>query len=169
MIALRPERPSEQGAVFAIHAAAFETDLEARLADKLRADGDVLLSLMALDGDETVGNLILSPMTADADGEPIKVAAVGPIGVLPDRQGEGIGSALMRAGIEWARGEDFTAIFLLGNPDYYGRFGFSAEAAAPFASPYAGQYFQALMLDDTFVVPKSGRADYASAFAAFED
>jgi putative acetyltransferase len=169
MIAVRPERPGEQDGVFAIHAAAFETDLEARLADRLRADGDVLLSLMALDGDEPVGNLILSLMHAQAEGEPLKAAAIGPIGVRPDRQGEGIGSALMRACIEWARGEGFAAIFLLGSPNYYGRFGFSAEAAAPFASPYAGPYFQALMLDDTFVVPKSGRADYAPAFAAFED
>ncbi len=169
MIAVRPERPGEQDTVFAIHAAAFETDLEARLTDHLRSDGDVLLSLMACDGDEPVGNLIQSPMVAEADGKSIKAAAIGPIGVRPDRQRQGIGSALMRAGIEWAKSEDFTAIFLLGDPDYYGRFGFSVETAAPFSSPYAGPYFQALLLDDTFVVPKSGRADYAPAFAAFED
>lgn len=168
MIALRAERPDEQGAVFAIHAAAFETDLEARLADKLRGDGDVLLSLMALDDDEVVGNLILSPMHAEAEGEPVRAAAIGPIGVRPDRQGEAIGSALMHASIDWARDEGYAAIFLLGNPAYYGRFGFAAETAAPFASPYAGPYFQALRLDDIFVLPKSGRADYAPAFTAFE-
>lgn len=169
MIALRTERPDDQRAVFAIHAAAFETDLEARLTDKLRGDGEVLLSLVALDGDEPVGNLILSLMVAEGDGMSIRAAAIGPIGVRPDRQGEGIGAMLMRAGIDWARGEGIVAIFLLGNPDYYGRFGFSAETAAPFASTYAGPYFQALLLDDTFVLPKSGRADYAPAFAAFED
>ena len=123
---------------------------------------------MALDREKPVGNVILSPMQAEADGTPIKVAALGPIAVLPDHQGESIGSQLVRASIAWARDRGYTAIFLLGNPAYHSRFGFRVEAAAPFVSPYAGRYFQALMLNDIFVLPKSGRADYAPAFAAFE-
>jgi putative acetyltransferase len=168
VIAIRVERADEQGAVHAIHEAAFETDLEARLVRRLRSDGEILLSLIAVDDDEPVGNVILSPMQVKADGRFVEAAAVGPIGVLPARHGEGIGSALMRESVDWARTEGFTAMFLLGDPEYYRRFGFRAETAAPFASSYAGPYFQALILDDLFVLPKTGKADYARAFAAFE-
>ena len=52
---------------------------------------------------------------------------------------------------------------------YYGRFGFRAETAAPFASPYAGPYFMALFLDSGLERPESGRADYAPAFGRFEE
>lgn len=165
MIALRRERDDEQNVVHAIHAAAFETDLESRLADQLRADGDILLSLMAIEGDDAVGNLILSPMHVDTDGIPFNAAAIG---VRPERQGEGIGSQLLQGTINWAQKEQVQVIFLLGSPQYYARFGFRAETAQPFASPYFHPYFQALCPDDIFVLPKSGRADYAPAFAAFE-
>ncbi|MCA1749782.1 MAG: GNAT family N-acetyltransferase [Parasphingopyxis sp.] len=167
MIGIRPER-DEAETVHAIHAAAFETDQEARLVDRLRAAGDIACSLIALDGERAIGNVILSPMGAEIDGRRIRAVALGPIGVLPDRQDEGVGEALVQAAIAWARGEGFAAMFLLGAPEYYGRFGFSAEAARRFASPYAGEHWQALALDETFSPSGSGRADYAPAFAAFE-
>lgn len=168
MIGIRPER-DEAEAVRAIHAAAFETDREARLVDRLREDGDIACSLMAVDGERTVGNVILSPMRAEIDGRPVRAVALGPIGVLPERQREGIGGALIEAAIAWARAEGFAAMFLLGEPDYYRRFGFSAEAARHFASPYAGEYWQALALDAVPLAAGTGRADYAGAFASFED
>lgn len=142
MIALRAEQSGEQDAVFAIHTASFETDLEARLVNRLRADGDVLLSLMAVGGDAPVGSLILSPVSAEADGARFKAAAIGPVSVLPDRQGDGIGSALIRAGIAWARDEGFVAIFLLGSPDYYRRFGFPRRWRPLLHLPMRGRIFR---------------------------
>lgn len=168
MIEIRPERDEAQ-AVHAIHAAAFDSDQEPRLADALRVDGDIACSLMAVDGDAAIGNVILSPMTAELDGRLVRAVALGPIGVLPERQGQGIGGALIRAAIEWARAQGFAIMFLLGEPDYYSRFGFSAEAARRYASPYAGKYWQALALDDAPAGIGAGRADYAPAFSRFED
>src|SRR3546814_14909216 len=55
--------------------------------------------------------------------------------------------------------------FLLGEPEYYRRFGFDPRVAAPFSSPYAGPYFMALALCDGFKLPERGRAEYAEAFA----
>jgi putative acetyltransferase len=168
MIVIRPER-DERHRIFAIHAAAFGREDEAVLVDRLREDRDILLSLMAVDDGEAVGNVILSRMDAEADGVPIRAVALAPIGVLPARQKQGIGGELVRSAIEWARDTGQDAIFLLGDPGYYGRFGFSAEMAAPFASPYAGPYLQALFPGKAFQLPKSGRADYAPAFAALGD
>src|SRR3546814_7711068 len=58
--------------------------------------------------------------------------------------------------------------FLLGEPEYYRRFGFDPRVAAPFSSPYAGPYFMALALCDGFKLPERGRAEYAEAFARLE-
>lgn len=168
MIRIRRER-NESVIVRAIHKAAFATDAEARLIDRLHTDGDICLSLIAEEEGEAVGNAILSAMNVEADGKPFQAAALGPIGVLPEHQKQGVGSALMTAAVDWARKEGFAAMFLLGDPRFYARFGFSIEAARPFASPYAGPHWQALILDERFMLPKSGRADYARAFAAIED
>ena len=54
---------------------------------------------------------------------------------------------------------------MLGEPEYYARFGFSAGAAGPFASPYAGPWFMALPLRPDYVAPARGTAAYARAFA----
>jgi putative acetyltransferase len=62
-----------------------------------------------------------------------------------------------------ATGEEL--VFVLGEPDYYARFGFSAATAAPFASPYAGPYFMALALRPGFALPEAGEANYARAFS----
>src|SRR3546814_10892065 len=58
--------------------------------------------------------------------------------------------------------------FLLGEPEYYRRFGFDPRVAAPFSSPYAGPSFMALALCDGFKLPERGRAEYAEAFARLE-
>ena len=103
-------------------------------------------------------------MTAEADGQPLRALGLAPVGVVPDRQNQGIGGALVEAAVAAARESGEQLLFLLGEPDYYGRFGFTAERAQPFASPYAGPYFQALALVELAPV-KSGRASYAPAFA----
>jgi len=71
----------------------------------------------------------------------------------------------MREAVMQAEKQDIQMLFLLGDPGYYSRFGFSADTAKPFASPYAGPHFQALLLDKALKIPKSGKADYAAAFA----
>jgi putative acetyltransferase len=102
-------------------------------------------------------------MRVEADGEPMR--GLAPVAVLPERQRQGVGSALVEAGLAEARAAGIDIVFLLGEPEYYGRFGFEPLVAQPFASPYAGPYFQALVLSD-IALPASGSADYAPAFAA---
>jgi putative acetyltransferase len=78
-----------------------------------------------------------------------------------------VGSSLVREAIRRAREEGWSAIFVLGNPDYYRRFGFEVDAAAGFSSPYAGPHFMMLSLSPR-VCPTAGDLKYPPAFAALD-
>ncbi len=164
LMLLRAEQPGDEKPIFAVNAAAFATDAEARLVDMLRSDGDLFFSHVVEEKDQIIGHIALSPMDVTANDQPIKALGLGPVAVTPKRQHDGIGSQLVRAAINWAKTQDWQLIILLGNPHYYSRFGFSVADAEPFVSPFAGPYFQALWLDETAQKPQSGRAEYAPAF-----
>jgi putative acetyltransferase len=84
---------------------------------------------------------------------PARALALGPVAVRTARQGQGVGSALVRQANARARELGFDIIFVLGDPGYYSRFGFSVAEAAPFPSPYAGPHFMALRLSERSVPP----------------
>ena len=122
---IRRERRGDAEAIFGVQARAFGRDVEARLVDDLRASDAWLpaLSLVALDGADIVGHVVCSRGRLEPGDH--AVLGLGPIGVEPDRQRDGLGSALMHAvlGAADALGERIVA--LLGSPAYYGRFGFA--------------------------------------------
>jgi putative acetyltransferase len=165
MAAIRPAEPGDSEAIRRVLTAAFPTGAEADLVDALVRDGDAIVSLVADRSGEVVGHVLLSRMGVAGDGRACRAVGLGPVGVLPGFQGGGLGAGLIEAalGIALATGEEL--VFVLGEPDYYRRFGFSAEAAAPFASPYAGPYFMALALRPGFTLPAAGEAAYARAFS----
>ncbi|MGN6154594.1 MAG: GNAT family N-acetyltransferase [Sphingomicrobium sp.] len=159
---IRLSHAADAQAIRHVHLRAFPTRAEADLVDQLVADGDAAVSIVAED-DGIVGHVLLSRMNVVADGEVLDALGLAPIAVVPERQGERIGSALVEAAVQQARSAGAHILFLLGEPEFYGRFGFTAEAAKPFESPYAGSYFQALALTDLPPV-RSGSASYARAF-----
>ena len=167
MVEVREERAGDAAAIRSVHLAAFPTSSEAELVEQLRSDGDIAASLVAVDRGGIVGHALFSRMSVEADGQELHGWGLGPVAVVPDRQRTGIGSALVEAGIGRAQSTGVQIIFVLGEPAYYGRFGFDAKSAAPFASPYTGAYFQALALA-SLLQPSVGRADYAPAFAGLE-
>jgi putative acetyltransferase len=167
MVEVREERPGDAAAIRSVHLAAFPTPSEAELVEQLRSDGRTAVSLVAEDDGKIVGHVLFSRMSVDADGRELRGLGLAPVAVVPDRQRTGIGSALIEAGIDRARSAGAQIIFVLGEPAYYGRFGFDPKSAAPFASPYAGPYFQARVMDDV-PQPSAGRADYAPAFASLQ-
>jgi putative acetyltransferase len=131
---LRPESEADAGAIARVHRAAFGRDDEAGIVERLRADGDLLgeLSLVAeLDG-AVVGHVALS--RASLDGR--AAVALGPIGVLPERQGSGVGAALMEACIRRAHDAGEDVVVLLGHPSYYPRFGFVAASRLAITPPF---------------------------------
>lgn len=142
---------------------AFPTALEADLVERLRQDGDLALSLAASSGGEIAGHVAFSPLTA-----PFRALGLGPVAVRPDKQRQGIGGRLIQTGLAHAEQAGWQAIFVLGDPAYYGRFGFSVAEARGFASPYAGPYFMVLALGRDGLPARSGDIGYAAAFRDLE-
>ena len=168
MVEVRSATPSDADGIRKVHLGAFETSLEADLVARLERDGDAVISLVAIAQGAIAGHILFSRMDVEANGRPLDALGLAPIAVLPECQRQGIGARLIKAGLEAARERGAGVVFVVGEPDYYARFGFAAETAAPFDSPYAGEYFQAMALKVDLVAPASGRADYAPAFAELE-
>ena len=158
---VRLESPSDAAAIRAILEAAFPTAAEAGLVDELRRAGDVVFSLAAVDGVRIVGCVVFSKMVA-----PFPALSLGPIAVLPERQRGGVGSLLIRDGLARCEVGGWTAVFVLGNSAYYGRFGFRPDRASGFESLYVGPHFMALALGRGDWSANSGKLGYAHAFAA---
>lgn len=133
MPVIRPETRADHDAIDALHRAAFGSQAEARLVRDLRAAGDLSLSLVAVAGGAVLGHLALSPLTGDQPA-----MALAPLAVAPGAQGLGIGGALIGAVFDRAA---TTPIVVLGDPAYYGRFGFRP---ADLRSAHAGPHLQVL-------------------------
>lgn len=159
---IRGEEPSDRSAIHALHVAAFGGDAEADLVDRLRADGDLHLSLVACT-ESVIGHIAFSPLTLVAAPD-IKACALAPVAVLPDAQNQGIGSALIEDGLQRLADTGCDLVLVLGEPDYYGDFGFSAGDAAKLTTPYDGPYLQVLFLTDRGRAAQ-GPVAYARAFA----
>lgn len=143
---IRHARAADHAAIRAVNLAAFPQAAEADLVERLRADGDAVFELVAEAGGEVVGHILFSRLWADSVN---LYLALAPMAVAPDKQGQGLGSALVRAGLEFCKECGAHGVVVLGHPDYYSRFGFSADAAAQVASPYRGSpAFMALGLEE---------------------
>jgi putative acetyltransferase len=143
---IRYARATDHEAIARVVEAAFGQADEARLVERLRADEDALFELVAEEVGLVVGHIMFSRLWADRYE---MFAALAPLAVRPDLQRSGLGSALVRAGLESARDFGAHGVIVLGHPEYYPRFGFSAEAAGKIVAPYAGSpSFMALALED---------------------
>lgn len=127
---------------------------EPELIDRLRAAGALALSLVATDGEVIVGQVTFSPAVGDPSW-----CALGPVSVEPERQGEGIGAALIRSALTRLAAEGAHGCMLVGNPDYYGRFGFELDPRrCPSTQP--PEYFQTLVL----TAPPAAPLEFHPAF-----
>ena len=142
---LRSESAADRAAIASVERAAFGQDLEAAIVDRVRDDGHRHWSLVAEEDDAIVGHALFSEVRLDPAVPSLALAALGPIGVFPDLQRLGIGSALVREGLRVLAAAGVHAVFLLGEPEYYGRFGFTL------AGP-RGFHFESLDFDRGFQV-----------------
>ena len=160
---IRDAVPSDYPAIRAVLRHAFPTDEEANLVEQLRADGDVLVELVAVSDAAIQGHIIYSPLAIEREGAPIRAACLAPVAVLPAFQGKGIGGELIRAGNARCAALGLEAIVVLGHADYYPRFGFSAQVAESLQAPFSGPHFMALELKPG-VLKGGGKVRYAKAF-----
>lgn len=158
---IRYAKPADHAAIAEVVSAAFGRADEADLVARLRADGDALFELVSEEGGAVAGHIFFSRLWADRTG---LYGALAPLAVRPERQGEGLGSGLVRTGLECAKEFGCHGLLVLGDPAYYGRFGFSADGARQVIAPFRGlPAFQALALQDgAFAEPLS--VAYPDAF-----
>lgn len=162
-IAIRPEAMGDQATIFALTEAAFRAQPrsdgdEPHLVNRLRADGDMILSLVAEKSGRIVGHIAFSPVTI-GDGAP-DWYGLGPVSVWPELHHQGIGSALIKRGIADMRNLGAKGIVLLGSNSYYPRFGFRHEPQLTYPGP-PPEYFQCLLLSGAL---PSGEVSYVPAF-----
>lgn len=126
MIHIRNEEPREIDAIREITATAFEgadhsSGTEAAIVDALRAAGTLTISLVALEDEEVVGHVAFSPVKLESGAS--DWFGLGPVSVRPDRQGLGIGTALIERGLAHLKERNATGCVVLGDPHYYARLG----------------------------------------------
>ena len=135
MIAVRPELPGDRDAIRRVNELAFGQPSEADLVDALRGSEAWLpeLSVVAENESGIVGHALFSVVNLDTGPE---LLSLGPMAVLPDRQRAGVGTRLVRWGLERARDTDYPLVVVVGHPDYYPRFGFRHARRYGIETPY---------------------------------
>ena len=160
---IRPEAPADADAIRDLTAAAFAGQphgdgTEPGIPEALRRDGDLMLSSVAVEAERIVGHIAFSPVRIEgATGW----LALGPLSVDPDRQRRGIGTALVRDGLSRTRAGGAAGCVLVGDPDYYRRFGFEGGTLTYADTP--PRYVQGLAFDGPM---PAGEVRFASAFGA---
>jgi len=167
---IRAEERKDRAAVHAVNVSAFDTSDEADLVDALRDQALPLVSLIAEDNGAIVGHIMFSPVSLA--GQPsLKIMGLAPMAVAPKHQRKGIGSALVRAGLDQCAQLGFGAVVVLGHPAYYPRFGFSSSARYGIGCEYdvPEEVFMVVELQDGFLRGASGKVKYHAAFGACEE
>jgi putative acetyltransferase len=159
---IRSEAPGDAGAIRDLTRDAFRTaphsdGTEAGIVGALRADGALTVSLVAVQGSEIVGHVAFSPVSI---GDAAGCYGLGPISVRPDLQRQGVGQALVLAGLERLRTLDAAGCVLLGDPGWYARLGLVSDPAVWYGERPSPD-FQHLVLKGP---PAKGEARYHAAF-----
>jgi putative acetyltransferase len=160
---IRTELPGDEQAISTVITAAFleaehSGGSEARIVERLREEKALTISLVATENGSIVGHAAFSPVTID--GRSVGWFGLGPVAVLPQRQRGGIGSALIEAGLVKLREQGARGCVVLGDPRYYGRFGFTADPTLRLEGVHS-EYFQQLSFESP---SPRGLVNYHSAF-----
>ncbi|MBB6469727.1 putative acetyltransferase [Aminobacter lissarensis] len=161
MMSIRAATPRDREAIRLVEEHAFGQQAEAGLVDALVAEGDAIVELVAEEDGDVVGHILFSRLYIQNGGKTVPAVALAPLAVEPGFHGTGIGGALIREAHIRLKDAGETLAVVLGDPAYYGRFGYSHERAAKFESDYQCDALQALAWGDA---PETGRLVYASAF-----
>lgn len=164
MMSIRTATTRDREAIRLVEEHAFGQDAEAGLVDALVAGDDVVLELVAEEDGAVVGHILFSRLYVRSAGGDYPAVALAPLAVEPSFHGAGIGGALIREAHLRLKAAGETLSVVLGDPAYYGRFGYTHARTECFASDYQGEALQALAWDDA--APDAGELVYAEPFRA---
>jgi putative acetyltransferase len=167
MTMIRPSAPEDEALIRKICRQAFGGEAEGHLVDALREGDYERLTLVAEIDSDVVGVIVFSELAIQTESASVAGLALAPLAVLPSHQRRAIGSTLVAEGLRICRESGHAIVIVLGHPEYYRRFGFSAESALPLNSPYAGPSFMALALSDGALDGVTGEVRYPPPFDAF--
>jgi putative acetyltransferase len=161
---IRPESVADRAAVREVNRIAFGGEGEPRLVDALRGGGYARVSLVAEVDSRVVGHILFSALTIATPYGNIEALSLAPMAVAPSHQRRGIGSSLVREGLLSCREGWHRIVIVLGHPEFYSRFGFSAKLAEPLQSPYSGPAFMAIELVSNALRGIQGEVRYPPPF-----
>jgi len=165
MINIREEIPADQDAIRKINELAFEHGPEATLVDRLRVSCERYVSFVAVDQGTVIGHILFTPVTLD--GGSVVGMGLAPMAVHPSHQNRGIGSLLVRHGLDYLRESDCPFVIVLGHPSYYPRFGFEPASHYKLYSQWEGvpdEAFMVIVLDKMALPEGGGIARYRDEF-----
>jgi putative acetyltransferase len=167
MITVRPEIPADYDVVHRINESAFGRPEEANLVDALRSVASPQISLVASSEGRVVGHIFFSQVTVESADSSFVALGLAPLAVDPEFQNLGIGSRLVRAGLDACRGTPHTIVFVLGHPGYYPRFGFQPAVPRGFRyeHPAPDDAFMVTELEPGAAAGRNGTVRYLPEFA----
>ncbi|MBE0699374.1 MAG: N-acetyltransferase [Anaerolineaceae bacterium] len=169
MIFIRPEKPADIAAIYSLNKQSFDgRDAEPGLVDAVRSSEYFIpqLSLVAEENGQVVGHILFSRIHVETTGGKIPALALAPMAVLPEFQNKGIGSALVRHGLDECKRLNHAIVIVLGHTGFYPRFGFSAALAKALECPYGdcGDAWMAYELSPGALSNVRGKVVYPSFF-----
>ncbi|MDI7260493.1 MAG: N-acetyltransferase [Thermodesulfobacteriota bacterium] len=167
MVTIRKEKLGDEQQIRTVIERAFGRIEEADIVDKLRQSCPNSILLVAVSNDQIVGHILFTPVTIQAKERIIIGMGLGPMAVIPELQRQGIGSQLVKAGLELVEETKYPFVIVLGHPEYYPHFGFVPASRYSIRSEYENvpdEAFMILVLDKEVLKGISGVAKYRHEF-----
>ena len=136
MPTVRREQPGDEAQIYNVNLRAFGRVAEPEVVDMLRKTCPEGVSLVAEEGGRIVGHILFTPAVIEGDGRSVIGAGLAPLAVVPEFQRQGVGSALVEAGLEEMKRAGQPFVVLVGHPNYYPRFGFVRASQYGIRSEY---------------------------------
>jgi putative acetyltransferase len=167
-VLIRAEQPGDEVAVADLNDAAFGGTDESRLVAALRRSGHAMISLVAAARGEVVGHVLFTPVMVDTSGPTIAAMGLGPMAVAPGWQRRGIGSSLVKAGLEECARRGCEIVVVVGHPHFYPRFGFGPAHILGLRSEYTvpDDVFMAMELRAGALMGRAGLVRYLPEFGS---
>jgi putative acetyltransferase len=169
VVTIRQERSGDEEGIRLVNSRAFGQPAEAGIVDTLRSTCPEGVSFVAEREGQVVGHILFTPAVIEAQNRKVWGMGLAPVSVLPELQRQGIGSELVRAGLDEMRKMRQPFVIVLGHPEYYPRFGFVRASSYGIHSQWDGvpdEAFMILVLDEAALRGVQGVGKYRAEFDA---